>query len=226
MKNQIVNITKSFLGVFIVLVLTLPTATAVESPEKPKIPDMTLLDKPKEKAPEKKPEVKEVKTEKPKADTKKVDLSVDESTGLSKSTVVIKMDKGVVKYKFYSKDAPKTVARMVELIGKGFYNGLKFHRVVPGFVAQGGDPSGNGSGGTGQKIKNEANKRKHVEGVVAMARTQDLDTADCQFYITLAEALFLDNPASPYTVFGKVTEGMDVVKKIQIGDKMNSVTIE
>jgi peptidylprolyl isomerase len=154
---------------------------------------------------------------------KNTDLSVDPSTGLSKATVTIKLDKGVVKYKFYPEDAPKTVARMVELISGGFYDGLIFHRVVPNFVAQGGDPTGTGSGGTGQKLKAEFNKRKHVLGTVAMARAADPNSADCQFYITLAETPHLD---SGYAVFGLVTEGMDVVKGIQVGDKMTSVTIE
>jgi peptidylprolyl isomerase len=154
---------------------------------------------------------------------KKIDLSVDSKTGLSNATVTIKMDNGVIKYKFYPEEAPKTVARMVELIEKGFYNGLIFHRVIPSFVAQGGDPTGTGMGGTGQKLQAEFNKRKHVEGAVAMARAADPNSADCQFYITLAETPHLD---SGYTVFGLVTEGMDIVKKIKVGDKMLSVSID
>jgi cyclophilin family peptidyl-prolyl cis-trans isomerase len=151
-----------------------------------------------------------------------VDLSTD-SNGLSKSTVVITTTKGVIKYKFYSKDAPKTVARMVELIQQGFYNGLTFHRVVPGFVIQGGDPSGNGTGGSGQKLPAEFNERRHVEGTLAMARAADPNSADSQFYISLGRHPHLDRS---YTVFGQVTEGQDVAKQISVGDRMTSVTIE
>jgi cyclophilin family peptidyl-prolyl cis-trans isomerase len=151
-----------------------------------------------------------------------IDLNTDEN-GLSKSTVVLTTSQGVIKYKFYSKDAPKTAARMAELIQQGFYNGLSFHRVVPGFVIQGGDPLGNGTGGSGQKLAAEFNERRHIEGTVAMARAQDPNSADSQFYISLGRHPHLDRS---YTVFGQVTEGMDVVKKIAIGDRMVSVKIE
>jgi cyclophilin family peptidyl-prolyl cis-trans isomerase len=150
------------------------------------------------------------------------DLTVD-ANGLSKATVVITTNKGVIKYKFYSKDAPETVNRMVALINQGFYNNLTFHRVVPGFVVQGGDPLGNGTGGSGQKLKAEFNNRRHIEGTVAMARAQDPDSADSQFYITLGPQPQLDRS---YTVFGQVVEGMDVVKKLEVGDKMTSVVIQ
>jgi cyclophilin family peptidyl-prolyl cis-trans isomerase len=150
------------------------------------------------------------------------DLTTD-SNGLSKATVVMTTNQGVIKYKFYSKDAPKTVARMVELIQQGFYNGLAFHRVVPGFVIQGGDPLGNGTGGSGQKLQAEFNERRHIEGTVAMARAQDPNSADSQFYISLGRHPHLDRS---YTVFGQVTEGMDIAKKIQVGDKMVSVKVE
>ena len=150
------------------------------------------------------------------------DLTVD-SAGLSKAVVTIETEKGTIKFRFYSKDAPNTVARMVQLIQSGFYNGLNFHRVVPDFVIQGGDPQGNGTGGSGQKLKAEFNSRKHVEGSVAMARAQDPDSADSQFYIALATIPHLDGG---YTVFGQVSEGMGVVKKIVVGDKMTKVTVQ
>ena len=151
-----------------------------------------------------------------------IDLTVD-SSGLSKSTVVMTTTQGVIKYKFYSKDAPKTVARMAELIQQGFYNGLTFHRVVPGFVIQGGDPSGNGTGGSGQKLPAEFNERRHVEGTVAMARSADPNSADSQFYISLGTHPHLDRS---YTVFGQVIEGQNVAKQIKVGDRMTSVTVE
>ena len=149
------------------------------------------------------------------------DFSVDEN-GLSKATVVLTTTKGTIKYKFYSDDAPSTSRRIAELVNAGFYNGLTFHRVVPGFVIQGGDPVGNGTGGSGTHLKAEFNRRKHVEGTVAMARAQDPNSADSQFYISLGTHPHLDNS---YTVFGMVMEGMDVVRRIQMGDRMTSVVI-
>jgi peptidylprolyl isomerase/peptidyl-prolyl cis-trans isomerase B (cyclophilin B) len=140
-----------------------------------------------------------------------------------KQSAVITMEKGgEIKFDFFPEDAPKTVENFVTLARKGFYDGLTFHRVEPGFVVQGGDPQGNGMGGPGYKIKAEFNKQKHVRGAVAMARSNDPDSAGSQFYIVLAPANFLDGK---YTVFGMVTSGMDVVDKIRVGDKMKSVKI-
>jgi cyclophilin family peptidyl-prolyl cis-trans isomerase len=136
---------------------------------------------------------------------------------------VIETNKGVIKFKFYTQDAPNTVANFIKLTDKKFYDGLTFHRYEPGFVIQGGDPNGNGSGGPGYQIKAEFNKNKHVAGTVAMARAADPNSAGSQFYICLAPAPFLDNQ---YTVFGQVTEGMDVVLKLRAGDKMTKVFIE
>lgn len=150
------------------------------------------------------------------------DLTTD-AAGLSKATVVITTKNGVIRFKFYPTDAPNTVKRIIELINAGFYNGLTFHRVVPGFVVQGGDPQGNGTGGSGQHLKAEFNARKHVDGAVAMARAGDPDSADSQFYITLGVQPHLDRQ---YTVFGQVIEGMDVARKLQPGDQMLSVIIE
>jgi cyclophilin family peptidyl-prolyl cis-trans isomerase len=151
------------------------------------------------------------------------DLTVDAANGLSRATVTLATSQGVIKFKFYSQDAPNTVKRIVELIQKGFYNGLIFHRVVPGFVVQGGDPLGNGTGGSGQKLKAEFNSRRHIEGAVAMARAGDPDSADSQFYISLGTSPHLDHS---YTVFGQVIEGMDVTRKLKVGDKMNSVVVD
>lgn len=151
-----------------------------------------------------------------------LDLSTDEA-GLSKAVVTIETPKGNIKFRFYTKDAPTTTARFVELIQSGFYNGLNFHRVEPGFVIQGGDPNGNGTGGSGKKLNAEFNSRKHLLGTVAMARAQDPNSADSQFYIALNPIPQLDGS---YTVFGQVSEGIDVVQKIAIGDKMTKVTVE
>ena len=138
-------------------------------------------------------------------------------------TAEIAMEKGgIIKIEFFAGDAPKTVENFVTLAKKGFYNGLTFHRIEPGFVVQGGDPKGDGTGGPGYKVKAEFNKNKHDRGAVAMARSNDPDSAGSQFYITLAPAHFLDGK---YTVFGKVVSGMNIVDNIKKGDKMKSVTI-
>lgn len=140
-----------------------------------------------------------------------------------KETAVIAMEKGgEITIELFPGDAPKTVANFVALAKKGFYNKLTFHRVEPGFVVQGGDPKGNGTGGPGYTIKAEFNAHKHVRGTVAMARSTDPDSAGSQFYICLGPASFLDGK---YTVFGLVTKGMDVVDGIRIGDRMKSVKI-
>jgi peptidyl-prolyl cis-trans isomerase B (cyclophilin B) len=138
-------------------------------------------------------------------------------------TAVITLESGgEIRIEFFPQDAPKTVENFVTLARKGFYDGLTFHRVVPGFVVQGGDPKGDGTGGPGHTIKAEFNPRKHVRGSLAMARSQHPDSAGSQFYITLAPAHFLDGQ---YTVFGKVTSGMEIVDKIRVGDKMKTVKI-
>ena len=130
---------------------------------------------------------------------------------------------GTIEAELYSEDAPKTVARITELANKNFYDGLTFHRVIPGFVAQGGDPSGNGTGGSGTKLKAEFNKRKHLEGTLAMARSSHPDSADSQFYICLGAQPKLDNQ---YTIFGQVVKGLEVVKKLKVGDKMTKVYVK
>jgi peptidylprolyl isomerase/peptidyl-prolyl cis-trans isomerase B (cyclophilin B) len=139
-------------------------------------------------------------------------------------TAVIVMDKGgEIRIELFPADAPKTVESFITLAGKGFYDGLTFHRVVAGFVAQGGDPKGDGTGGPGYTLKAEIGKRKHLRGTVAMARSRDVDSAGSQFYICFAPAPHLDGG---YTIFGQVTRGMEVVDQIRVGDRMKSVRIE
>ena len=140
-----------------------------------------------------------------------------------KQTGVITLEKGgEIRMEFYPADAPKTVENLVTLAKKGFYNGLTFHWVVPDFVVQGGCPKGNGTGGPGYQIKAEFNKQKHLRGTVAMARSQDPDSAGCQFYICYGATPHLDGQ---YTVFGKVVTGMELVDRIKQGDRMTSVAI-
>ena len=142
---------------------------------------------------------------------------------IAKPAAVVTMEKGgEFRIDFFPEDAPKTVENFVTLAKKGFYDGLTFHRVVPDFVVQGGDPKGNGTGGPGYTIKAEFNKQKHLRGSVAMARSQHPDSAGSQFYITYGPTPHLDNN---YTVFGRVTSGMEHVDRIKQGDRMKTVVI-
>ena len=137
---------------------------------------------------------------------------------------VIELAKGgKIVFKFFPDGAPNTVKNFIKLADKGFYNGLTFHRVVPGFVVQGGDPDGTGGGGPGYTIKAEFNDHPHLRGSVAMARTSDPDSAGSQFYICLAPQPGLDHQ---YTVFGQVVSGDELLDGIQVGDKMSKVYIE
>ena len=141
----------------------------------------------------------------------------------SKLQARISTSRGDIVFRFYPNDAPTTVASFVKLARSGFYDGLKFHRVEPGFVIQGGCPRGDGTGSAGYSLKAEFNDRPHVEGTVAMARASNPNSAGSQFYICLGDARFLDKQ---YTVFGQVSEGMAAVKAIRVGDVMKKVAIE
>ena len=150
-----------------------------------------------------------------------------------KQTAVITLDNGnEIRVEFYPADAPKTVENFVTLAKKGFYDGTSFHRVEknPPMV-QGGDPLSKtlkpgdpriGTGGPGHKVKAEFNKQKHVRGSLAMARSQHPDSAGSQFYICYGATPHLDGQ---YTVFGKVVKGMDVVDRIERGDRIASIKI-
>jgi len=120
--------------------------------------------------------------------------------------------------------APLTVAHIKALVRRGFYNGLKFHRVIAGFMAQTGDPRGDGTGGSGHPVKAEfSNTAKHVRGTVSMARTSDPDSADSQFFICYAPAPFLDGK---YTIWGQVVSGMEYVDALKKGDPANNGMVE
>ena len=142
---------------------------------------------------------------------------------------VIKTDKGEIVLQFYPDVAPVTVASFLNLARSGFYNGTRFHRVVPDFVVQGGDPISRdpnapdaGTGGPGYNVPAEFGDRKHETGTLAMARSQDPNSGGSQFYICLAPQPSLDGQ---YTVFGQTVSGMDVVNAIVQGDVMNEVII-
>ncbi len=140
----------------------------------------------------------------------------------------ISTDKGDIVIEFFPEIAPQTVTNFFFLANEGFYNDLTFHRRVEGFVLQGGDPAGDGTGGPGYQVPQEISDRSHTRGMVATARLSDAvnpekASSGSQFYIMLDDAPHLDNE---YTIFGKVIEGLDVVDKLQVGDVMNSVTIK
>jgi len=126
-------------------------------------------------------------------------------------------DGSVIKLELDETAAPITAANFKKLVSEGFYDGLTFHRIIPGFMIQGGDPAGNGTGGSKENIKGEfqsngfKNPIKHTRGVISMARAQDPNSASSQFFIMHADAPHLDGM---YAAFGHVTEGMDVVDKI------------
>jgi cyclophilin family peptidyl-prolyl cis-trans isomerase len=143
-------------------------------------------------------------------------------------TLIIETTKGRVTVEMRPDLAPGHVARIKELARKGFYDGVVFHRVIDGFMAQTGDPTGSGMGGSGQKLKAEFNKEPHSRGTVSMARAQSPDSGDSQFFIVFDDASFLDNK---YTVWGRVIDGMENVDKINRGeppaspDKMLTVRV-
>ena len=151
----------------------------------------------------------------------------DELTDLvseAKNMLARNLDRqGRYRVRFTPDEAPQHCAAFIKLSRAGFYDGTIFHRVEPGFVIQGGDPTGTGTGGPGYHLDAEFSKLPHNAGTVAMARASDPNSAGCQFYICLGDAPFLNNK---YTVFGQVIEGQSVVEKIAVGDVMNAVTIE
>ena len=132
------------------------------------------------------------------------------------NTIYLDVPKGRVVIELLPDLAPNTVARIKELTRRGFYDGIAFHRVIPGFMAQTGDPKGDGTGGSGQTLKAEFSKAHHVRGTVSMARAQSPDSADSQFFICFAPAPFLDGK---YTIFGQVTSGMEYIDALKTGDE-------
>lgn len=141
---------------------------------------------------------------------------------LNQKKAVIETSKGNIEFEIFGEEAPKTASNFIFLANDRFYDGLTFHRVEPGFVIQGGDPLGNGTGGPGYKFEDEPVKRKYDKGIVAMANSGP-NTNGSQFFIMLE-----DNASLPpnYTIFGKVLSGMDTVSKIEKGDVMKTVSIQ
>ncbi len=138
----------------------------------------------------------------------------------AENSLLLKLKDGDVVIEMYPDEAPNHVARIKELVRQGFYNGLKFHRVIEGFMAQTGCPLGTGTGGSGKKLKAEFNRKPHLRGTVSMARAMDVDSADSQFFICFADCPWLNGQ---YTVWGEVTSGMEYVDNIKKGSGANGM---
>ena len=155
-------------------------------------------------------------------ETKKIGMSQSRAKKIKHSYAVkdaenallLKTKDGDVIIELLPDAAPKHVARIKELVRQGFYNGLKFHRVIEGFMAQAGCPRGDGTGGSGKKLKAEFNKIRHQRGIVSMARAMNPDSADSQFFICYADCPWLDGQ---YTVWGEVVSGMEYIDALKKG---------
>ncbi len=162
----------------------------------------------------------------PKDETKQIEVSKTRAKKIKHSykvkdaenSIVLKLKNGDVIIEMFPDVAPNHVARIKELVRAGFYNGLKFHRVIDGFMAQTGCPYGTGMGGSGKKLKAEFNRTPHKRGTVSMARSMFPDSADSQFFICFADCPWLDGQ---YTVWGEVTSGMEFVDMIKKGTGAN-----
>ena len=154
------------------------------------------------------------------------DLYTPEYKPTGEEIAVFTTNKGTIRVQLAGKDAPIHVGNFVELAQKGFYDGMTFHRYVPNFVIQGGDPKGNGTGGPGYRIQQEFTtnpNNSHEDGALAMARSSNPDSAGSQFYFCLGAQHFLD---PNYTVFGQTLEGFDTIAALRQGDTIESIVIE
>lgn len=148
-----------------------------------------------------------------------VTVAAHAAAGDPENTLFLELKDGRVVIELRPDLAPEHVKRIKELARQKFYDGIVFHRVIDGFMAQTGDPTGTGMGGSGKKLRAEFNKEPHVRGTLSMARAGDPDSADSQFFIVLADSNFLDGQ---YTVWGKVVSGMEFVDKIKKGDSADN----
>lgn len=146
----------------------------------------------------------------------KAEVSEEKAYGTYKAVITVE-NYGDIELELYGDKAPITVKNFIDLSSEGFYDGLTFHRIIDGFMIQGGDPNANGTGGSGKNIKGEfesngvENDISHVRGVISMARSNDMDSASSQFFIVQEDSTYLDGD---YAAFGKVTSGMEIVDKI------------
>ena len=162
------------------------------------------------------PETKKIGVSKTRAKKIKHSYKVKDS----ENALLLKLKDGDVVIEMFPDVAPNHVQRIKELVRSGFYNGLKFHRVIDGFMAQTGCPYGTGTGGSGKKLKAEFNRTPHKRGTVSMARAMDIDSADSQFFICFGDCPWLDGQ---YTVWGEVTSGMEFVDSIKRGFGANGM---
>lgn len=137
----------------------------------------------------------------------------------TENTMILETTQGRVSIEMRPDLAPRHVARIKQLVQEGFYDGVAFHRVIDGFMAQTGCPQGTGTGGSGQKLKAEFSKEKHVRGTVSMARAQNPDSADSQFFICFQDSPWLNDQ---YTVWGNVIQGMENIDKIKRGEPVSN----
>lgn len=142
--------------------------------------------------------------------------------GLSNTYALMKTPYGNISFRFYTKSAPKTSVRIMQLIQNGFYDNLPFHRVIENFLIQTGDPTDTGKGGSGQKLDPEFNSIQHIKGTIGLARSVDEKSGDSQFYIALTTLPHLDGK---YTVFAQVVDGIDLLSKIKPGDRIESIRL-
>lgn len=164
------------------------------------------------------PETKNIENK----ETKKLEMSATRAKKIKHSykvkdaenALLLKTERGDVVIEMFEDVAPNHVARIKELVRQGFYNGLKFHRVIDGFMAQAGCPRGDGTGGSGKKLKAEFNRTRHTRGIVSMARAMDPDSADSQFFICYGDCPWLDGQ---YTVWGQVVSGMEYIDLLKKG---------
>ncbi len=156
---------------------------------------------------------------KPKTYSSLPPMTIDTS---KKYTAIIETEKGNLVLELFAKDVPITVNNFVFLAGEGFYDGTTFHRVIPGFMAQGGDPTGTGRGNPGYRFADEFTEHTHVTGALSMANSGP-NTNGCQFFITYTLQHGLDGK---HSVFGQLTEGMDVLEKLKNGDTIKRIVIK
>ncbi len=149
-------------------------------------------------------------------------LRVDKN-GLTHISAILKTVHGEIEIKFFPREAPNSVTRILDLISMGFYNGLTFHRVIPNFIIQTGDPTGTGVGGSGINLPAEFNNIPHIKGTVALARGKENDSADSQIYFALTALPHLDGKN---TVIGQVVSGIDFLNKINLGEEIISFSIK
>jgi len=149
-------------------------------------------------------------------------INADGKAADPENTLYMELKDGRVVIELLPNVAPKTVARIKELTRQGFYDGIVFHRVIDGFVAQTGDPTGTGMGGSGKTLPAEFSREPHVRGTLSMARTDNPDSADSQFFICFATLPYLDGQ---YTVFGKVVSGMEFVDLIKRGEEPDGLVV-